>query len=221
MAWLPRESDGGSIASKKSFPVLKKVIPLSLSVAAVVAVAVLLVLPRSVKHADSNPRERVNVDLPEGTRPSRVSVEGEGNLLLAIQSRLSSIEARLRALEQQRPAVMPSALPSVPVALPAGPPLNLPDGSDAPWAWIEKLDPGKRVSVEKAFDEAAASARSRMPPPGVAPDDSTLEAAKENLDLELASRLRSILSPQEFEAYLSSLPPSLRIRIDARKSYNQ
>lgn len=160
-------------------------------------------------------------DLSGSARSDRTSnQEVDRDLLRQIKFQLSSMDARLQALEQRLPTLPPS-MPSASAPMPTAPPLQLPDGSDAPWAWIEKLDPGKKASVESAFEAAAASARSRMPPPGVAPDASTLEAARENLDRELAGRLRSILSPQEFDAYLSSLPAGLRARIEAGKSDNR
>lgn len=185
-----------------------------------VAFLMLSVFPKVLQRAATDPAEQISVVVPAGARSSRVDVEVDRDLLQQIKSQLSSIEARLQVLEQ-RPATFPPGLPSVPAALPAVPPLQLPDGSDAPWAWIEKLDPSKKVAVEKAFEAAAASARSRMPPPGAVPDNSALEAAQDNLDQDLANRLRSILSPQEFEAYLASLPAALRVRIEAGKPENR
>ena len=160
-------------------------------------------------------------DLPGSAWPDRTGNQDvDYDLLRQIKLQLSSTDARLQALEQRLPTLPPS-MPSASAPMPTAPPLQLPDGSDAPWAWIEKLDPGKKASVESAFEAAAASARSRMPPPGAVPDNSTLEATKENLDQELAGRLQAILSPQEFEAYLASLPAALRVRIEAGKPENR
>lgn len=185
-----------------------------------VAFLILTVFPKVLQRAATDPAEQISVFVPAGARSSRADAEVDRDLLQQIKSQLSSIEARLQVLEQ-RPAVLPPGLPSVPATSRAVPPLQLPDGSDAPWAWIERLDPRKKASVEKAFEAAAASARSRMPPLGVAPDASILGAAKEDLDQDLANRLRSILSPEEFEAYLSSLPAALRARIEAGKPGNR
>lgn len=183
-------------------------------------ILILWVFPKVLQRAATYPPEQTSVVVPGGARSSRADVEIDLELLQQIKSQLSSIEARLQVLEQ-RPATFPPGLPSVPATLPAIPPLQVPDGSDAPWVWIEKLDPVKKVSVEKAFEVAAAAARSRMPPLGVDPDASALQAAKEDLDQDLANRLRSVLSPQEFEAYLSSLPAALRARIQAGKPENR
>jgi hypothetical protein len=151
----------------------------------------------------------------ERLKPSS-SAEGERNLLLAIQSQLSSVEARLRALEQ-RPTALSSGLPSVPAALPADPPLQLPDGSDAPWAWIGKLAPDKQAAVEKAFGDAATAFRASSPE-GTGLDDAKLEASMAQLEQDIARRLKSILSPQEFEDYLLSLPDDALERLGFEKS---
>jgi hypothetical protein len=194
---------------------MPKIAIVGLSLFSVLALLLLLTLP---KGGTVQQFVRPNNESSGNAQPSLAGSEVDRDVLRQIKSSLSSIEARLQALEQRPKTPPPGFLPAVSAPLPTLPPLQLPDGSEAPWAWIEKLDPGKKASVERAFEAAVASARSRMPPPGVAPDDLTLEAARENLDREVAGQLRSILSPQEFEAYLSSLPAGLRTRIEAETS---
>jgi hypothetical protein len=132
-----------------------------------------------------------------------------------IRSQLSSIEQRLKALER-RDSVLSSLLPPA-VPMPGRPPLQLPDGSEAPWAWIEKLDPGKRVSVEKAFGDAATAFRASVSE-GTGLDHAKLEASMAQLEQDVARRLKSILSPQEFEDYLLSLPDDAQERLGFEKS---
>lgn len=159
-------------------------------------------------------------DLSGSARPSRYdNAELHHELLQQIKLQISSIDARLQALEQ-RPQTLPPGMPSASAPLPVVPPAQLPDGSAAPWAWIEQLAPDKKVSVERAFKEAAATARSLVPP-GVAADHPTLKGAKATMNVDLAVQLRSLLSPDEFEAYLSSLPNSLRTQIENRRPENQ
>ena len=160
--------------------------------------------------------EHFTTGLDDHELEPRIANEQELN---ALKEAIERLETRLQVLERQ--PITDHAFPAPPPPIPKAPPMQLPDGSDAPWAWIEKLEPGKQASVEKVFEETATSARSNIPPPAVSPDDSTLEAAKENLDRELANRLRSILSPQEFEAYLASLPAALRTRVEAGTSGNR
>lgn len=149
---------------------------------------------------------------------NRVGSEGDRDLLLAMKAQLSSMETRLQVLEQ-RPPTPPPGLPSVPATSPAAPPLQLPDGSDAPWAWIENLDPLKQAAVEKAFDDAASSFRGGFPGPS-SPDDAELEASMAKFEQDVTRRLGLILSPQEFEAYLLSLPDDALERLGFEKSGN-
>lgn len=140
------------------------------------------------------------------------------DILQESKAQLSSVEQRLLMLEQ-RPSTSAATLPpSAPLL--SNSPVELPAGTSLPWAWIEQLDMGKRASVERAFEEVATIAASRLPAePGY--DNPSLETLQQDVSSDLAFRLRSILSPEEFEAYLSSLPSDLRVRIESQLSLNR
>jgi hypothetical protein len=100
---------------------------------------------------------------------------------------------------------------------PLGIPIDVPDVVEMPWAWIGKLAPDKQAAVEKAFGDAASSFRARVPE-GTGLDDAKLEASMAQLEQDIARRLKSILSPQEFEDYLLSLPDDALERLGFEKS---
>ena len=194
---------------------MPKIAIVGLSLFSVLALLLLLTLP---KGGTVQQFVRPNNDPPGNTQLNRVGGEVDRDFLQQIKSQLSSIEARLQVLEQ-RPTTLPPGLPSqFRPTLPAVPPMQLPDGSDAPWAWIERLDPIKQAAVEKAFNDAAALRAGVPEETGL--DDPKLEASMAKLEQDVSRRLKSILSPQEFEAYLWSLPDDALERLGYEKSGN-
>ena len=134
----------------------------------------------------------------------------DGAFLRALDAKLSSMDGRLAYLEQKlanAPAVTnldPHSVGQLGI--------DLPSGSEAPWAWMDKLDAGKRAAVERIFDEVASSVESTLPL-GAHSSDPALERAMDQLDYKIAAKLHLVLATEEFSAYLSSLPEPVRERL--------
>jgi hypothetical protein len=157
--------------------------------------------------------------------PGRVLLEkstgtsdGEPDLdpLFAAKENLVTPERSLPAPEK---AITSQGFAQPPSSLPLGLPIDVPDGIEMPWAWIDKLEPAKKAAVERAFDDAAAALNNRIPD-GREPDVHEAEALMMGLEQEVATRLKSILSPNEFEAYLLSLPEGAQSRLGINRSGN-
>ncbi len=184
-----------------------------------VLTAIALFFSLSASPTASEPKSVLQTVAPDGMKrlKPRSDLATDRELLLAIKSRVSSLDKRLQLLEQ-RP-IEPPALPTPPPLTVEILPQQLPDGSDAPWAWIEKLDPLKQAAVERAFNDAAAALRASIPEENGL-DDAKLEVSMAQLEQDVARRLKSILSAQEFEAYLLSLPDDALERLGFEKSGN-
>ena len=138
------------------------------------------------------------------------------DLLITDNSHLSSLGKDLQASEEWK------AEPSEFFPAPSpqfGLPVEIAKGVEAPWAWIGKLAPDKRKTVEKVFDDAAAAVSGILPPINET-GGPEFETVMSQLEQDVASRLKSILSPQEFEAYLWSLPDDALERLGYEKSGN-
>jgi|GEM_PF-6970127 len=134
----------------------------------------------------------------------------DGVFLRALDAKLSSMDGRLASLEQKlanSPAITKLDPHSV-----GQPGIDLPSGSEAPWAWMDKLDAGKRAAVERIFDEVASSVESTLPL-GAHAGDPALERAMDQLDHKIAAKLQQVLEADEFNAYLFSLPEPVRERL--------
>lgn len=134
----------------------------------------------------------------------------EGAFLTAIDAKLSSMDARLSSLEQKF-----ASAPLIPHLGPhsvgqLGIDSSLETG--APWAWINKLDAGKKAAVERIFDEAGSSVESTIPL-GAHAGDPALEKVMDELDYKIAAKLQLVLAAEEFNAYLFSLPELVRERL--------
>jgi hypothetical protein len=114
----------------------------------------------------------------------------DGAFLRALDAKLSSMDGRLAFLEQKlanAPAITNLDPHSV-----GQPGIDLPSGSEAPWAWMDKLDAGKRTAVDRIFDEVASSIQSAMPL-GANSGDPALEKRMDQLDHKIASKQQQVL----------------------------
>ena len=193
---------------------LKKALVISLLIGCLLAVASIFAL-------FVNPIHDVEPQLPTSESHSRKSgtyltanknktTDIDGAFLCALDAKLSSMDARLSSLEQKfanAPAITNLDPHSV-----GQPGIDLPAGSEAPWAWMDKLDAGKRAAVERIFDEVASSVESTLPL-GAHSSDPALERAMDQLDYKIAAKLHLVLATEEFNAYLSSLPEPVRERL--------
>jgi hypothetical protein len=192
----------------------KKALGISLLISCLLAVASIFAL-------FANPFHKVEPQLSSSESQSRKNgtnltenknktTDIDGAFLRALDAKLSSMDARLSSLEQKL-AQAPTAphLEAPPVANLG---IDLPSGSEAPWAWMDKLDAGKRAAVERIFDEVASSVESTIPLVAHA-GDPALEKAMDQLDYKIAGKLHTVLSAEEFNAYLSSLPEPVRERL--------
>ena len=134
----------------------------------------------------------------------------DGAFLRALDAKLSSMDGRLAFLEQKL-ANAPAITNLNPHAV-GQPGIDLPSESEAPWAWMDKLDTGKRAAVERIFDEVASSIESTLPL-GAHAGDLALEKAMDQLDYKIASKLHLVLAAEEFNTYLFSLPEPVRERL--------
>lgn len=193
---------------------LKKALVISLLIGCLLAVASIFAL-------FADPFHEVAPQLPTSESHSRKSganlttyknktTDIDGAFLRALDAKLSSMDARLSSLEQKfanAPAITNLDPHSV-----GQPGIDLPSGSEAPWAWMDKLDAGKRAAVERIFDEVASSVESTIPLVAHS-SDPALERAMDQLDHKIAAKLQQVLEADEFNAYLFSLPEPVRERL--------
>jgi hypothetical protein len=191
----------------------KKALVISLLISCLLAVASIFAL-------FANPFHKVEPQLSSSESQSRKSgtnltenknktTDIDGAFLRALDAKLSSMDARLSSLEQKLAhAQVAPRLEAPPVAMG----IELPSGSEAPWAWMNKLDTGKRAAVERIFDEVASSVEYTIPLVAHS-SDPALERAMDQLDYKIAAKLHLVLAAEEFNAYLSSLPEPVRERL--------
>lgn len=192
----------------------KKALVISLLIGCLLAVASIFAL-------FANPFHKVEPQLSSAESQSRKSgtnltanknktTDIDGAFLRALEAKLSSMDARLSSLEQKF-ANAPAITNFDPQSI-GQPGIDLPAGSEAPWAWMDKLDAGKRAAVERIFDETASSVESAIPL-GAHSGDPALEKAMDQLDYRIAAKLQQVLEADEFNAYLDSLPEPVRERL--------
>jgi hypothetical protein len=98
-------------------------------------------------------------------------------------------------------------------------PAEVPSGVEVPWQWLDRLDSVKRAAVERAFSDSAV-AHMASSSEATNPDDPKLEAAMSNLEHDITKQLSAILSSQEFEAYLLTLPDDALERLGFERIEN-
>ena len=78
----------------------------------------------------------------------------------------------------------------------------------SPLNWIENLSEEKRSEVDMIFEENARRIRERLPiePDGRLPDPESMRKVMEESDRELKEELKGILSDEEYQSFLDSLP---------------
>ncbi len=193
---------------------LKKALVISLLVGCLLAVAAILTLLANPVHKfEPQPLSSEIQSRKSGTNLTAnkdKTTDIDGHFLRDLDVRLSPIHARLNSPEQKlatTPAI--SNLDSDSVGYPG---IDLPSDSEAPWAWMDKLDAGKRAAVERIFDETASLVESAIPL-GAHSGDPALEKAMDQLDYKIAAKLQQVLEADEFNAYLDSLPEPVRERL--------
>ncbi len=78
-----------------------------------------------------------------------------------------------------------------------------------PTSWINRLSEDKKREVEIIFEENAAQLRENLPPPnpdGSLPDHQTILEIMKESDLRLKQDLKTILTEEEYQQFLGSLP---------------
>lgn len=80
--------------------------------------------------------------------------------------------------------------------------------------WLENLSPEKRSEVDMIFEEHAKLIREKLPPSsdGSPPDREAMRQVLRESDVELRETLREVLSEEEYQQFINSLPkrrPSL------------
>lgn len=98
-------------------------------------------------------------------------------------------------------------------------PAEVPSGVEVPWQWIDRLDSVKRAAVERVFSDSAV-AHMASSSESTNPDDPKLEAAMSNLEHDITKQLSAILTSQEFEAYLLTLPDDALERLGFERIEN-
>ena len=192
-----------------------KIAIVGLAVLAAAILVMFLTQPELIGSSAGPQMASFNRELLGGAPLGQADDEINRDRLIDAQARRSSLETSLHVSDEwmaEQHELSPLSSPQF--ALPA----EAPGGVEVAWAWIERLDPVKRRAVEKAFNDAAALRAGVPEETGL--DDPKLEASMAKLEEDVAKRLKSILSPQEFEAYLLSLPDDALERLGYEKSEN-
>ena len=192
-----------------------KIAIVGLAVLAAAILVMFLTQPELIGSSAGPQMASFNRELLGGAPLGQADDEINRDRLIDAQARRSSLETSLHVSDEwmaEQHELSPLSSPQF--ALPA----EAPGGVEVAWAWIERLDPVKRRAVEKAFNDAAALRAGVPEETGL--DDPNLEATMAKLEEDVAKRLKSILSPQEFEAYLLSLPDDALERLGYEKSEN-
>jgi hypothetical protein len=81
-------------------------------------------------------------------------------------------------------------------------------GAQNPINWVENLSPEKRNAVDMIFEEHGRGIREKLPPPseGPPPNREAIRKIFRENDEELRERLREVLSEEEYQSFLDSLP---------------
>ena len=88
------------------------------------------------------------------------------------------------------------------------PPSFSPKGEN-PTSWIDRLPDNKKSKVEIVFEENADLLRENLPPinpDGSLPDHQTILEIMKESDLQLKQELKTILTEEEYQQFLDSLP---------------
>ena len=77
-----------------------------------------------------------------------------------------------------------------------------------PMGWLENLSDEKRREVELIFEEHARRIRERLPvePDGSLPDPVSMKKIMDESDWELKEELKAVLTNEEYQSFLDSLP---------------
>lgn len=126
-----------------------------------------------------------------------------------LQEEISDLKNSIDALAKQKTSSFPPAKSFPPPAgmqgggMPFPPPGNVPN----PLGWLEKLPDYKKSRVQEAFKENAAMVRERIKtlPGGMSNRQQASEIIKQGNE-DLNDRIEQILSPEEYEEYLRSMP---------------
>ena len=75
-------------------------------------------------------------------------------------------------------------------------------------SWLDNLSEEKRSEVEMIFEENTRRIRERLPiePDGRPPDRESMKKVMEESDRELKEELKGVLSDEEYQSFLESLP---------------
>ncbi len=74
--------------------------------------------------------------------------------------------------------------------------------------WLEDLSPEKRKEVDMVFEEHAKRVREKLPSPseGLRPNREAMRQVLRESDEELRKTLREVLSEEEYQQFINSLP---------------
>ena len=127
-----------------------------------------------------------------------------------LQDEISDLKAIIDVLAKQKHSSFPPAqsFPSPPDMQGGGMPFPLPGNMPNPLGWLEKLPDYKKARVQEAFKDNAAMVHERIKtlPGGMSNRQQSSEIIKQGNE-DLKNRLEQVLSPEEYEEYLSSMPP--------------
>ena len=177
---------------------MSKIAIVGLAVLAAAILVMFLTQPELIGSSAGPQMASFNRELSGSVPLGQADDEVNRDRLIDAQARSTSPETSLHVSDEwmaEQHELSPLSTPQF--ALPA----EAPGGVEVAWAWIERLDPVRQRAVERAFGDAAAALRAGIPKE-TGLNDAKFEASMAKLEQDVSRRLKSILSPQEFEAYL-------------------
>ena len=142
------------------------------------------------------------------SRPGKPTVRLEN--LRKMDQKLDMVLGKLSLLETKIDDVQPApALKrSFPTAIPGQRETGAQMRALDAVRWLENLSEEKRSEVEMIFEENTRRIREKLPfePDGRPPDRESMKRVMEESDRELKEELKGVLSDEEYQSFLDSLP---------------
>jgi hypothetical protein len=136
--------------------------------------------------------------------------------LQKLDRKLDMVIGKISFLEKKIDDIQlaPASKPSYPTAIPGQREMGTQRGGANPAGWLDNISATKRSEVEVVFEENANRIREKLPPgpDGQLPDPELMQEVMEESDRELKEELKRVLSEEEYQSFLDSLPKPFSIK---------